>query len=69
MRTVYLVMDMQMELVAPEAPTPLAQQARERDIVARTRRAIADAEAEEMAGIAETESVESAGDDAAAALD
>ncbi len=33
------------------------------------RRAIADAEAEEMAGIAETESVESAGDDAAAALD
>ncbi|MBK7719532.1 MAG: DNA-directed RNA polymerase subunit beta' [Simplicispira sp.] len=33
------------------------------------RRAIADAEAEEMAGIAETESVDSAGDDAAAALD
>ena len=33
------------------------------------RRAIAEAEAEEMAGIAETESVDSAGDDAAAALD
>ncbi|MBW7833874.1 MAG: DNA-directed RNA polymerase subunit beta' [Simplicispira suum] len=33
------------------------------------RRAIAEAEAEEMAGIAETETVESAGDDAAAALD
>ena len=52
MNAIYLVLDMQNDLINPEAGamvSPLAQQARDRDIVARTARAI---EAARQAGVA-----------------
>ncbi|CAM4315949.1 Peroxyureidoacrylate/ureidoacrylate amidohydrolase RutB [Bordetella tumbae] len=52
MNAIYLVLDMQNDLVNPEAgamPSPLVQEARDRDIVARTARAI---EAARRAGVA-----------------